>query len=140
MSILSIGVFIILIVLAGFHVYWAFGGTFAADKVIPEVDGKAVFEPGIFATLNVAVILSIIAVIGLLLGFCNLSLLGYGQYIVYAGWVIFAALIFRAIGDFNLVGFFKKIKNTEFDRYDTKYYSPLCFGLAVAFFILLYFE
>jgi hypothetical protein len=44
-------------------------------------------------------------------------------------WVIsgIAILMFaRAIGDSNLVGFFKEVKDSKFARLDTWVYSPLC--------------
>jgi hypothetical protein len=42
----------------------------------------------------------------------------------------------RAIGDFNYVGFFKKIKHTKFGKNDTKYFSPLCLTIGVLTIIL----
>ncbi len=54
----------------------------------------------------------------------------------YTGWLISAIFIIRAIGDFNAVGFFKKIKQTEFANYDTKYFSPLCLSLGAVFIML----
>jgi hypothetical protein len=47
-------------------------------------------------------------------------------------WVIsaIALLMFaRAIGDSNLVGFFKEVKGSRFARLDTWVYSPLCLVL-----------
>jgi hypothetical protein len=40
------------------------------------------------------------------------------------------------MGEFNYVGFFKKVKDTEFAKWDTKLFSPLCllissFGFAI---------
>ena len=57
---------------------------------------------------------------------------------LYSG--IFLSIIFtiRAIGEFNAVGFFKKIRDTEFAIYDTKYFSPLCLILGVVFAMLAY--
>jgi hypothetical protein len=38
-----------------------------------------------------------------------------------------ALLLFaRAIGDSNLVGFFKEVKGSRFARWDTWVYSPSC--------------
>jgi len=39
----------------------------------------------------------------------------------------------RAIGEFKYLGFFKKIKNTEFAIADSKLFSPL--SLAIGFLI-----
>jgi hypothetical protein len=48
------------------------------------------------------------------------------------------ALIFsaRAIGEFRLVGFFKRVHGSAFARLDSLVFSPLCLLLAVAIFIL----
>ena len=40
-------------------------------------------------------------------------------------------LLLRAIGDFNLVGFFKRIRGSAFARMDTWFYSPLCVLLGI---------
>jgi len=44
---------------------------------------------------------------------------------------LFSIFLLRAIGDFNYVGFFKKIKDTNFGKMDSKYYSPLCLVIAI---------
>ncbi len=36
-----------------------------------------------------------------------------------------------AIGDFRLVGFWKRIRDSRFARLDTAVYSPLCLVLAI---------
>lgn len=48
------------------------------------------------------------------------------------------ALVFlgRAIGDFRLLGFFKRVHGTAFARLDTLVFSPLCLLLAIAIFTL----
>ncbi|MDF0673312.1 MAG: DUF3995 domain-containing protein [Nitrospira sp.] len=40
-------------------------------------------------------------------------------------------LLLRAIGDFRLVGFWNRIRDTCFARLDTALYSPLCLALAI---------
>ncbi|MBX3325917.1 MAG: DUF3995 domain-containing protein [Nitrospira sp.] len=40
-------------------------------------------------------------------------------------------LLLRAIGDFRLVGFWKRIRKTRFARLDTAVSSPLCLVLAI---------
>ncbi len=49
----------------------------------------------------------------------------------YGLWIIAGIFILRAIGEFNYVGFFKKIKQTKFGQNDTKYYSPLCLTIGI---------
>ena len=48
-------------------------------------------------------------------------------------WLCYAlalGLIARAIGEFKYVGFFKKVRGSEFARTDTLLYSPLCLMMA----------
>jgi hypothetical protein len=40
-------------------------------------------------------------------------------------------LLLRAVGDFRLVGFFKRIRGSRFAYLDTAIYSPLCLMLAI---------
>jgi hypothetical protein len=49
----------------------------------------------------------------------------------YGLWIIAGIFILRAIGEFNYVGFFKKIKQTKFGQNDAKYYSPLCLTIGI---------
>ena len=49
----------------------------------------------------------------------------------HSSWIIPSIFILRAIGDFKYIGFFKKIKQTEFAEMDTKFYSPLCLVIGV---------
>nr|WP_254844256.1 DUF3995 domain-containing protein [Leptospira santarosai] len=46
-----------------------------------------------------------------------------------------AMFLFRAIGDFRLVGFFKKIRGTKFAKNDTAFFSPLCLLLSILLFV-----
>jgi len=118
--------------LAGLHVYWAFGGHRGRKGAIPEVDGKPLFRPGRAGTLVVAVLLA--AAGALVLGRAAVGprilpvppILG-----LWGTWGVAAALIGRAIGDFNYVGFFKRRKATRFAELDTRLYSPLALALGV---------
>lgn len=116
---------ITLVIAALFHFYWAFGGTVGANKVIPTVDGKAMLNPSRYLTAFVGLVLLGFAWIAYLLNFKELTILSYAKEIVYAGWVLSAVFFIRSIGDFHFVGFFKKIRSTEFAKFDTKYFSPL---------------
>ncbi len=49
----------------------------------------------------------------------------------YGGWIIPIIFLLRAMGEFKYVGFFKKVKNTEFGKLDTKYFSPLCLVIGI---------
>jgi hypothetical protein len=116
--------------LSGLHVYWAFGGHRGRKEAIPDLDGKPLFRPGLAGTLAVAVLL---AVAGALV----LERAAVGPHVVppiFGLWGtrgVAAALIGRAIGDFNYVGFFKRRKTTAFAGWDTRLYSPLALALGV---------
>ncbi|KZN19465.1 MULTISPECIES: DUF3995 domain-containing protein [Pseudomonas] len=113
------------------HLYWAAGGKWGSEAAVPRVPGEGgeasrpAFKPSGFATLLVAVGLLLIAM---------LVCLRVGLYLPAVHhwslqWVIsaIALLMFaRAIGDSNLVGFFKQVKDSKFARLDTWAYSPLC--------------
>jgi hypothetical protein len=49
----------------------------------------------------------------------------------YGYWIIPSIFILRAIGDFKYVGFFKKIKDTEFAKADSKWFIPLCLTIGI---------
>ncbi|MFU2330420.1 DUF3995 domain-containing protein [Pseudomonas sp. NFX98] len=113
------------------HVYWALGGEWAAVAAVPQVphEGSAqlrpAFKPRGWLTLLVAAALLVIAL---------LVCLRVGWWLPQVDhqvlqWVIsaIALLLFaRAIGDSELVGFFKEVKGSRFARWDTWVYSPLC--------------
>lgn len=113
------------------HVYWALGGEWAAVAAVPQVPQEGgtqlrpAFKPRGWLTLLVAAALLVIAL---------LVCLRVGWWLPQVHhqmlqWVIsaIALLLFaRAIGDSELVGFFKEIKGSRFARWDTWVYSPLC--------------
>jgi hypothetical protein len=112
------------------HVYWLFGGRVGQLAAIPELDGKPIFEPSAVATLVVAIGLALCAVV--IAGTAGVLALPLSQTVL--AWLTRAlAVVFllRAIGDFRLVGFFKRIRDTRFARLDTAVYSPLCLALAI---------
>jgi hypothetical protein len=112
------------------HVYWLFGGRIGRLAAIPESDGKPVFQPSTLSMLVVAIGLALCAiVIAATAGMFRLPL----SHAVLA-WLtrgLAAILLLRAIGDFQLMGFFKRIHDTHFARLDTVLYSPLCLALAI---------
>jgi hypothetical protein len=113
------------------HVYWAFGGHRGSKAAIPELDGRALFRPGVGGTLVVAFLL---AVAGTLV----LERAAVGPGIVpptvslWGTRGVATLLIGRAVGDFNYVGFFKRRKTTAFARLDTRLYSPLALALGLS--------
>lgn len=123
----------LLFIIAIFHVYWAFGGKVGLDKALPTKDGKLLFNPGKIAILLVAMIIFSFSFVVFQITHSTTS-----NFYIYAGWIISAIFALRVIGDFNVVGLFKKVKETEFANYDTKFFVPLCIYLSVSIALLVY--
>jgi hypothetical protein len=105
------------------HFYWALGGGGGKNAAIPEVDGAPAFKPSKWATAAVGLVL---------LGTAAIVLLHVQLLIAGAA----AVLVLRSIGDFRLVGFFKRKSESRFARMDTLVYSPLCLALGAALAVL----
>ncbi len=96
---------------------------------IPEIDGRPAFRPSRAATLMVAVGLFaaayVIALVGHIVGG---PLWRAPRFLAFGLTLRFLA---RALGDFRLVGFSKRVRSSRFARLDTAFYSPLCLCLAL---------
>lgn len=117
--------FIFFTFLGSLHLYWFLGGKWGLRSVIPtkNIEEKAKPIP-LMATLFVALVLFSFAILYLTkIEFVNFKL-NWVQRFMY--WVVSVIFLLRSIGDFNYVGFFKKIKYTEFGKADSKWFSPLC--------------
>jgi hypothetical protein len=121
----------IFLFLSGIHMYWGFGGQWGNAVVIPtNNDNVKVMIPGFIPTLIVAFgLLSFGLFILVISGIINYNISSW--LFKYGLWIIASIFTLRAIGDFNYVGFFKKIKHTKFGQNDTKYYSPLCLTIGI---------
>ena len=122
----------VLAFLSALHIYWAFGGRWGWGAAIPQVDGRPAFTPSRFATLLVALGLAAAAVLPLV----RAGALPFSVPRWLFQWsAIFLAFVFfiRAVGDFRLVGFFKRVRGTPFAIWDTRLFSPLCLLLAAGF-------
>ena len=129
--ILSLALSLIFMILGGFHIYWLFGGTYGVSKVIPTKQDQSIL-PAIpkLATLIVALVLLSFGMLYLIKsGIITLQIPALIEN--YAYWFIPIIFILRAIGEFNYVGFFKRIKDTEFAKADSKLFSPLCLVIGV---------
>ena len=132
LAILLVGAFALLALV---HVYWALAARATRSAALPEIDGRAAFVPSRMATLAVASALAACALLvaatsGLAPPLLPLRML-CGLMFALA-----IVLMARAIGDFRLVGFFKRVTGTRFARLDSAVYSPLCLVLAVATFVV----
>ena len=125
-QILCLILFLIFIVLGGFHFYWLGGGIWGLEKVIPTKDSKeAPLNIPKFATLIVALVLTAFGMAYLVKSeFISIQFPDWISNYIY--WFIPIIFIMRAIGEFNYVGFFKKVKSTEFAKADSILFSPLC--------------
>lgn len=120
---LSVVLVLTYFVIALIHFYWLFGGEKWIDKALPtDENGKRVLNPGKFETVIVTFGLLLFAFYYLLK--MELFEMGIPKLIAeYSGWIISLIFIVRAIGDFKYVGFFKRIKKTEFAKFDTRYFT-----------------
>lgn len=123
LTLLQTTIFLLISIL---HFYWAFGGKWGFDKSIPvNEQGVKLFEP---KALECAVVgFGLLLFVGYYLLKANFIEVPVPQWLMdYSGWVISAIFLIRAIGDFKYAGFFKRFKDTDFGRMDSKFYSPLC--------------
>lgn len=130
-SIITIFLFLIFLFLSSVHFYWGFGGKWGNGAVIPTKDGtEKVIMPGPVPTFAVGSGLFCIGCIILIKG--GLLELSLPYWISKSSlWVVSFIFILRAVGEFNYVGFFKKVKDTKFAENDTRYYSPLCLLIGI---------
>ena len=120
------------LVLAGLgalHLYWAAGGRWGLRAVVPtRGDGTPVLRPGRAATIAVALALFGAApVVASAAGL--LPHLPWAQVLGLAAAVVFGL---RMVGDFRVVGLFKRERRTPFARWDSMLFSPLCGALCAA--------
>ena len=122
-----------LLFLAGLHLYWAAGGSWGKRFAIPEINGHPAFTPSPFITVAVALALLSAACVAILRGYFLFSSFP-GSPAHWAAIAIGFIFFLRAIGDFRLAGFFKRVQGTPFATWDTRLFSPLCLLIAFAFF------
>ena len=120
----------ILCVLGAVHLYWAAGGTIGKGAAVPSLNGEPALSPGVLGTVMVGVGLFAAAALVMVTAIGSAARVLEMPLRVGTGLIglVFAA---RAIGDFRYVGFFKRVRDSEFARRDTYVYSPLCLLLAV---------
>jgi hypothetical protein len=126
-------------VLSLFHFYWALGGKFGSGATVPTVGETRVFNPSPLGTVLVAtgLLIAMFTILG------QLGLLGEAipRWVFRWGTCGIASIFFlRAVGEFRLVGFFKRASNTPFAYWDTWLFSPLCLVIAAISFALVYSE
>ena len=126
----------IMMLLALIHFYWAVGGKFGLDYALPtDAKGNRLLNPSIFMTYVVGFILLSFAYVAYKLYVGDKSTI-----VVYSGYGLSLLFFLRTVGDFNVVGLFKKVKNTEFAKYDRWIYIPLCLFISVNFLFLVSYQ
>ena len=130
---LSLILILLFAALSVIHVYWLIRGPRSMPAVIPTRDGKPAFIPSRLATFLVATgLLCCAGLVAALSGWIRIQV-PPGQ-LTLLGDAIAGAFLLRAIGDFRLLGFFKRVRGTKFALLDTVLYSPLCLGIAAGVF------
>lgn len=117
------------------HVYWVFGGKWALQGAMPEAMSNHVMADSKNASFKLG---TMIVAIGLL-AMSYLFLIKSGlltspvpsAYLDYGNYAVIIIFTLRAIGDFKYCGFFKRIKEGEFAKNDSKIYSPLCLAISI---------
>ncbi|MBK6426747.1 MAG: DUF3995 domain-containing protein [Blastocatellia bacterium] len=135
MTAIGLVVAAVMAALSGLHVVWAFGGVTGKSAVIPSRNGVPVMRPGRVSTIAVAVGLAIAAFVAL----AAAAVVPWPIPAIPAtiGCLVIAVLFAaRAIGEFRYVGFFKRVRGTEFAWWDTRVYSPLCIAISAGYALL----
>ncbi len=121
---------IVFTALALWHFYWALGGKVFLAAAIPCVDGRPAFVPGRAMTAAVGGALLLCALLVVTLS-RSTRMPSMDTALSGVGYALATALLVRAVGDFRLLGFFKRVRDGRFACLDSLVYSPLCLMLAV---------
>lgn len=119
--------------LGGLHAFWAARAAAPSLRfVVPEVDGAPAFRPTRAQTVAVAAALFT----GAALVTGALTLPGGASLLLARVGCGGMALVLtaRTVGDFRLVGVFKRTRGTAFAFWDDRAFTPLCAALALASF------
>lgn len=129
--ILSILLGIIFIGLGIIHFNWVIGGKFGFSESLPtKENGERVLNPKKMDSAIVGIGLTVFGIFYFLKS--GLVELNSPEWIMkYGSWIIPSIFLLRAIGEFKYVGFFKNVKKTDFAKWDTKLFSPLCLAIAI---------
>ena len=119
------------------HIYWALGGRSGSGAAVPELSGRPAFRPSRPGTLAVAIALFAAALLIATAGRLLVDPLT-PPTVRLLTFCLGAVFLARAIGDFRLVGFFKRVQGSRFARLDTLVYAPLCLILGIAALFVAY--
>jgi len=117
------------------HFYWVAGGEWGIEGAMPAKFRDDYFNPANRLSMALA---TLVVALGLLFfaatiasNYFDWSLLIPKKYTLIGTRIIGAIFLIRAIGDFNMVGLFKKASNDVFAKKDNKIYVPLCLFLGI---------
>jgi len=134
--------FLVFLLLAVLHFYWAFGGGWALEGAMPPEMRAMVLSPK--RQLGFRLLTAVVG-LGLLgMGLMMMTNVLYklqsweGGYLPWITLAIGGIFLLRAIGDFKTVGLFQRGQIGIFARRDKAIYTPLCAGLALGTFWLIY--
>jgi hypothetical protein len=129
---------VVFFLLGALHFYWAVGGKWATDEVVPtKPTGEKLFNTSALSCVIVGSglwLFAFVHVVNARLIFVNTTL-PVIHYVTLAMGIVF---LVRFVGDFKWVGIFKKVKDTSFGKNDTLYYAPLCLFLSLSSFALFF--
>jgi hypothetical protein len=129
-TILAMTVSLVFVALALWHFRMALRPTAAKSATVPSVGGKPLFVPSVGATVAVGLVLLLFAC--LMAATAGLVEIGIpARVLSWSSYALAAGLLARAVGEFKYVGFFKRVRDSQFAKLDTLFYSPLCLLLAV---------
>ncbi len=113
------------------HFSWVFGSKWGFEESLPKNEkGERLLNPSKKDSAVVGIGLLLFAIFyRVKVGIIPIDLPAW--VLSVAGWVIPTIFLFRAMGDFKYVGFFKQVKGTDYALNDTKYFSPLCLILGL---------
>jgi hypothetical protein len=127
---LALTVCAVFVALALWHFYMVVAPPRGESGAVPSVEGKPLFVPSTLATVAVGIaLLSFAVLVAATAGLVPLPL--PRLVLVWLCYGLALGLLARAIGEFNHVGFFKRVRGSRFATLDTWLYSPLCLLLAI---------
>lgn len=128
-TLLAIAVCTVFIILSLWHFRMAFAAV-TGTGAVPSVGGKPLFVPSRRATIGVALLLgAFAALVAATAGLLPIAL--PRVVLMWLSYGLALGLLARAIGEFKYVGFFKRVRDSRFARFDTWLYSPLCLLLSI---------
>jgi len=122
----------LLLVLAFLHFYWAFGGLWGIESAIPEKFGSDFFNPKNRLRNKVATLLVALGLIFFALVIASNYFDLFPSWSIIATRIIGIIFLLRAIGDFSIVGIFKKASDSKFARSDNRVFIPICLFLGLS--------